>query len=46
MLVPSAVLPAERNILINPAHPDFGRIEVGKPENHALDQRLFGVSRN
>jgi len=42
MLVPSAVLPEERNILINPAHSQFGKIRVGKPELGAFDRRLFG----
>ncbi len=43
MLVPSAVLPAERNILINPAHPLFARIRIDEPEEHAFDRRLFGM---
>jgi len=41
MLIPSAILPAERNILINPGHPDFGQIRIGEPEPHAFDRRLF-----
>lgn len=44
MLVPSAVLPAERNLLINPAHAHFGEIRVGAPEPDAFDRRLFGMS--
>jgi RES domain-containing protein len=43
MLVPSAVLPAERNILINPSHALFGQIRIGEPETHAFDRRLFGI---
>ena len=43
MLVPSAVLPAERNILINPAHAYFSQIRIGKPEPDAFDRRLFGM---
>jgi RES domain-containing protein len=43
MLVPSAVLPAERNILINPGHILFGQIQIGEPETHAFDRRLFGI---
>jgi RES domain-containing protein len=38
--VPSAVVPGERNVLLNPRHPDFGRIRVGRPERFALDARL------
>ena len=29
LAVPSAVIPAERNLLLNPTHPDFGRISFG-----------------
>ena len=43
LFVPSAVLPAERNILVNPAHADFRKIQIGQPEPHAFDQRLFGL---
>jgi RES domain-containing protein len=38
--VPYAVVPQERNFLLNPAHPDFGRIRTGKPEPFAFDTRL------
>jgi RES domain-containing protein len=38
--VPSALVPGERNLLLNPAHPDFRRIRVGKPEPFSLDSRL------
>jgi RES domain-containing protein len=43
MFVPSAILPAERNILINPNHARFGAIRVGEAEPHAFDRRLFGL---
>ncbi|MCO5112372.1 MAG: RES family NAD+ phosphorylase [Burkholderiaceae bacterium] len=39
--VPSAVLPAERNILLNPRHPDFARIAMGTPESLQTDTRLL-----
>jgi len=32
LAVPSAVIPAELNFLINPLHPDFKRISLGEPE--------------
>ncbi len=32
LAVPSAVVPAERNYLINPRHPDFARIVIGVPK--------------
>lgn len=43
LFVPSAIIPAERNILINPAHKQIGQIRVGKPEPHAFDRRLFNL---
>jgi RES domain-containing protein len=38
--VPSAVVPGERNVLLNPVHPDFRRIRARRPERFALDPRL------
>lgn len=38
--VPSAVMPAERNFLINPLHPDCRHIRLGKPETLDTDMRL------
>lgn len=38
--VPSAVVPQERNYLLNPAHPEFGEIELGAPASFSWDQRL------
>ncbi len=43
LLVPSAVLHQEKNLLINPKHPEFARIRVG-PAEDSLDARLFGFS--
>jgi hypothetical protein len=40
--VPSAIVPGEWNFLPNPAHPDFGRIEIGEPEPLEIDPRLAG----
>jgi RES domain-containing protein len=39
--VPSVVFDVERNILINPAHPDFSRIKVTGTEPVRWDERLF-----
>lgn len=39
--VPSAVLPAERNYLINPNHPDVQNIMLGSPESLQTDMRLY-----
>jgi len=39
--VPSAVIPQERNYLLNPAHPGFRRIKASKPVPFRLDARLL-----
>ena len=39
--VPSAVVPAERNLLINPRHPDFSRIVIGEAQSLQTDTRLL-----
>jgi RES domain-containing protein len=39
--IPSALVKAEWNVLINPLHARFGEIVVGKTEKLALDGRLF-----
>ncbi len=39
--VPSAVVPAERNFLLNPRHPDFARITIGAPQSLQTDTRLL-----
>ena len=38
--VPSALVPVESNYVLNPAHPDFRRITIGKPVPFTLDARL------
>lgn len=38
--VPSAVVPGEFNYLLNPAHPDFKRAKIGKPEPFSFDPRF------
>lgn len=40
LAVPSAVVPAELNFLINPLHPDFKLISLGEPESLETDMRL------
>jgi RES domain-containing protein len=39
--VPSSIVPDEYNYLINPAHPDFARVEIGTPEELSIDSRLL-----
>jgi len=41
--LPSALVPAERNLLLNPRHGDFSRIRVGPPEPFDFDHRLPGL---
>ena len=41
LLVPSVVLPAERNLLINPTHAAIRRVKVQSPEAFAFDRRLL-----
>ncbi len=41
--VPSAVVPRERNFLVNPAHPDARRVAAALPEPLVWDSRLFGI---
>ena len=41
LAVPSAIVPAESNYLLNPLHPDFRRIKVGKPSTVTTDLRLI-----
>ena len=40
LCVPSAVVPNERNYLLSPAHPDFGRITFAAPVPFPFDPRL------
>lgn len=40
LAVPSAVIPQELNYLLNPLHPHFKRIHVGRPEPFSFDPRL------
>jgi RES domain-containing protein len=41
LLVPSVIVPQERNVLLNPAHSEFRRIRVGPPEPFSFDPRLW-----
>jgi RES domain-containing protein len=38
--VPSSVVLGEFNYLLNPAHPDFARITIARPESFDFDSRL------
>jgi RES domain-containing protein len=39
--VPSVLVPVEYNFILNPAHPDFGRLAVRNPEPFSLDPRMW-----
>ena len=41
LAVPSAVIPSERNYLINPAHRDFAKIRIEAPQGFSFDPRLW-----
>ena len=41
LLVPSAAIRGEWNILLNPAHADFSKIKFRRPEPFAFDLRMF-----
>jgi RES domain-containing protein len=38
--VPSAIVPAEHNFLLNPAHPDFKKLTIAEPVLFSFDERL------
>ncbi len=44
LLVPSVVARLNRNVLINPAHPEFRMIEASLHEPVFWDRRLFGTA--
>lgn len=39
--IPSAIVPAEKNHLINPAHPDFRKLKIGAPTKFEFNSRLI-----
>lgn len=41
LVVPSVVIPIERNYIINPAHPEFRGIRVANPEAFIFDPRMW-----
>ena len=41
LALPSVLIPGELNYLLNPAHPAFKKISIGKPERFAFDPRLL-----
>ena len=43
LMVPSVVARLDTNFIINPAHPDFSKLEPGLHEPVYWDRRLFGA---
>jgi RES domain-containing protein len=41
LAVPSAIVPSELNLLLNPRHPDFSKIDIDTATDLTLDRRLF-----
>lgn len=41
LMLPSVIISGEPNYLLNPAHPDFRSISIGRPEPFAFDVRLL-----
>lgn len=41
LIVPSAINPRERNVLINPLHPEFEELKIVSKESFSFDRRLF-----
>lgn len=39
--LPSVIIPGESNFMLNPAHPDFRKIAIHKPESFSFDPRLI-----
>lgn len=39
--VPSAIVPETMNVLLNPEHPDAGRVRVLSADDFGLDERLL-----
>lgn len=40
LLVPSAIVPRERNVLVNPLHRDFGKLQILESQAWGADPRL------
>lgn len=40
LAIPSVLVPAETNFLLNPGHPDFKKIKIDKPVSFSIDPRL------
>jgi len=41
VMVPSAALEGEWNVLLNPGHPEFRRVRIDQPKPFHYDERMF-----
>lgn len=41
LIVPSIIIPEEKNVLINPMHPDFYKVKIAAKKPFSLDVRLM-----
>jgi RES domain-containing protein len=41
LVVPSAAVEGEWNVLLNPGHPDFEKVEIREPRPFQYDERMF-----
>lgn len=39
--VPSAIIPTETNLVLNPAHADAGKLRIGTPRPFQFDPRMW-----
>lgn len=39
--VPSAVVEGDWNVLLNPKHPEFGKVKIGSAKPFRFDERMF-----
>jgi RES domain-containing protein len=42
--VPSVIVRQERNLILNPVHPDFAQLQIARPLRFRFDERLLRVS--
>jgi len=41
LFVPSVVIPEEFNVLLNPGHSDYAKLEIGRPRKFQFDTRMW-----
>ena len=41
LMVPSAIVATEHNLVVNPRHPDMSQLEMGEPQDLVIDPRLL-----